>query len=123
VLSVRGATPWGYGVAKLDKNSSLLWLFPEPTHHDLDVGTDGRIYTLGHFIDIESRPGLESIQTPFLDDTVIVLSETGEKLQEFSILDAISDSNYQSVFRYANPASYNGDQDFFAMEPQNTRSE
>ena len=109
VLSARGITPWGLGIAKLDKASNLLWFASVAAHHDVDVSPDGRIYTLGHFIDTEPRYGLENIRTPFLDDTVIVLSAEGELLSEFSVLDAIRDSEYQSMLRYANPVSYNGD--------------
>jgi hypothetical protein len=109
VISVRGTTPWGYGLAKLDKASNLLWAFAEPVHHDQDIGPDGTIYTLGHFIEAQPRPGMDRIETPFLDDTIIILSEAGEKLREFSILNAIRDSKYQSVLRYADPLSYNGD--------------
>ncbi|MCP4276968.1 MAG: hypothetical protein GY779_11530 [Gammaproteobacteria bacterium] len=109
VLTAKGNTPWGVGLVKLDKDSNMLWAFAEPVHHDHDIGPDGKIYTLGHFVQFESKEGLEKIEVPFLDDTVVVLSESGEKLQEFSILDAIRDSEFQSVLRYANPVSYNGD--------------
>jgi hypothetical protein len=109
VLAVRGETPWGLGLIKLDKDSNLIWAFLEQVHHDADTGPDGRIYTLGHFIQKEPRAGLEKIVTPFLDDTVIVLSADGEKLHEFSILNAIRDSDYQGILRYADPAEELGD--------------
>jgi hypothetical protein len=109
VLTAKGRTPWGLGLVKLDKDSSVLWYFAEPVHHDLDIGPDGKIYTLGHFVQFEPREGLEKIMPPFLDDTVVVLSESGEKIHEFSILNAIRDSGFQSILRYADPVSYNGD--------------
>jgi outer membrane protein assembly factor BamB len=109
VISVRGDTPWGYGVALIDKDSDLKWLFKERAHHDLDVAPDGKIYTLGHFVDQKPREGLEMIVTPFIDDTVIILDESGKKLREFSILDAIYGSDYEAVLRYFDPDTFNGD--------------
>jgi outer membrane protein assembly factor BamB len=108
-LTVRGTTPWGLGLVKLDKDSNLIWAFLERVHHDADIDADGTIYTLGHFIEKEPRAGLEIIKTPFVDDTVIILSSDGVKLREFSVLDAIRDSDFQGILRYADPASYNGD--------------
>jgi outer membrane protein assembly factor BamB len=108
-LTVRGTTPWGLGLVKLDKDSNLIWAFLERVHHDADIDADGTIYTLGHFIEKEPRAGLEIIKTPFVDDTVIILSSDGVKLSEFSVLDAIRDSDFQGILRYADPASYNGD--------------
>src|SRR5262245_30750171 len=43
-----GDTPYGYGMVKLDRNSNVLWRFLDYTHHDFDVGPDGRIYVLTH---------------------------------------------------------------------------
>jgi hypothetical protein len=38
--------PYGYGLAKLDKDSKLLWAYANNVHHDLDVAEDGTIYML-----------------------------------------------------------------------------
>src|SRR5262249_41364673 len=46
VYQAEGVTPYGFGLAKLDKYSRVLWTFADNVHHDVDVGDDGRIYTL-----------------------------------------------------------------------------
>ena len=109
VVTAKGATPWGMGLAKVDKDSKLLWFLDHPVHHDSDIGPDGTIYTLGHFVDNKIRKGAERLQTPFIDDTIMVVSATGELLQEFSLLDAISQSEYENILIYADPVSFNGD--------------
>lgn len=39
---------WGYGLAKMDRNSTPLWTYMGRIHHNVSVGPDGRIYTLAH---------------------------------------------------------------------------
>src|SRR3546814_6192374 len=41
-----GDTPWGYGIARLDKDSNVVWRYLGRSHHDFDIAEDGRIYTL-----------------------------------------------------------------------------
>src|SRR3546814_17539139 len=43
-----GDTPWGYGIARLDKDSNVVWRYLGRSHHDFDIAEDGRIYTLTH---------------------------------------------------------------------------
>src|SRR5690606_30426714 len=45
-----GDTPYGYGIVKLDRDSNVIWAYPGRAHHDLSVGTDGKIYALTHAI-------------------------------------------------------------------------
>ena len=49
-----GVTPNGHGLIKIDKDSRLIWKYPESVHHDVDIGEDGRIYTL--ISDIRAKP-------------------------------------------------------------------
>src|SRR3546814_13193077 len=44
IFVVTGDTPWGYGMVKLDKDSNVIWSYLGQTHHDFDMGADGRIY-------------------------------------------------------------------------------
>ena len=45
-----GDTPWGYGVARMTKDSEVVWSYLGQAHHDLDVGADGKVYLLTHEI-------------------------------------------------------------------------
>src|SRR3546814_7908253 len=42
IFVVTGDTPWGYGMVKLDKDSNVIWSYLGQTHHDFDMGADGR---------------------------------------------------------------------------------
>ena len=94
-----GITPWGMGMVKVDKDSNLLWKSPIKAHHDFDVGPDGRIYVLTHEIRNDGIPGLPRIETPFLDDRVVVLDADGNVLKEIGILEAFIGSPWQDFLR------------------------
>jgi hypothetical protein len=92
-----GDTPYGYGLVKMDKDSRVVWKYAERVHHDLDIGQDGRIYTLIHRINRDGLPGLPGIAPPFIEDFVVVLSPDGEELKRVSVLGALRDSDYRSA--------------------------
>jgi hypothetical protein len=94
-----GAPPvGGSGLAKLDKDSNLLWEYPGAVHHDLDVGQDGKIYALQNEFLFEMPAGLEHIAAPCKSDQLVVLSPDGEPLREpISILEAIHQSPYSML--------------------------
>lgn len=87
----------GYGLAKLDKDSRVIWKYAEKCHHDVDVGADGTIYALTNEIITTVPPGLEFIPTPCMVDFVDVLSPEGQRLKRFPILEAIHDSPYAAL--------------------------
>jgi hypothetical protein len=84
----------GYGLAKLDKDSNVLWRYSASVHHDIDVGEDGTIYTLSQSRVYDRPKGLESIPPPWLVDHLVVLSAEGKELKKISILDAFWNSPY-----------------------------
>ncbi len=57
-----------YSLIKLDKDSNILWVFDENTHHDLSVAPDGRIYVLTREAEIKPEYNKEF---PILEDDVI----------------------------------------------------
>lgn len=87
-------TPHGYGLAKLDKDSNLLWAYSDNVHHDLDIGEDGRIYTLAHQVSTEKLEGFNSIVPPYLGDYLVILSPEGKQLEKISIIGAIRQSHF-----------------------------
>ncbi|HEV3340669.1 MAG TPA: arylsulfotransferase family protein [Pirellulales bacterium] len=94
-----GALPvGGSGLAKLDKNSNVLWEHPASVHHDIDVGSDGTIYAIQNELLIEMPEGLEHIGTPCKSDQLVLLSADGQRLGEpLSILQAIQQSPYSML--------------------------
>lgn len=87
-------TPYGFGLAKLDKDSRVIWKFDANTHHDTAIGPQGEIYVLTQTIAENAYPGLESVRPPFIDDMVTELSADGKKLKDVSILRAFLKSDY-----------------------------
>jgi hypothetical protein len=83
----------GYGLAKLDKDSHVLWKYAGHVHHDVDVGPDGTIYAIQHELVQSMPPGLEFIHTPTLVDSLVLLSPEGElRRKPISLLEALRDS-------------------------------
>ncbi|HEY9550240.1 MAG TPA: arylsulfotransferase family protein, partial [Kiloniellaceae bacterium] len=94
IFVVTGDTPWGYGMVKLDKDSNVIWSYLGQTHHDFDMGADGRIYALTHEMRRTTYERHPQLTVPRLDDFVVVLSPEGEELKKVSILDALAGSKY-----------------------------
>jgi hypothetical protein len=92
-----GDTPFGYGLIKLDKDSKLIWAYANNVHHDLDVGEDGTIYTLTQKIVSEPSPGLEFVPSPYISDSLVVLSPEGRELENIPIPEAFVNSPYALV--------------------------
>jgi hypothetical protein len=89
-----GDTPWGYGLAKMDKDSRLIWKYLGRAHHDLDVAPDGNIYVLTHEIRDTVINSWRHLKPPRVDDFVVVLSPDGKVLKKVSVLDALVASPY-----------------------------
>jgi hypothetical protein len=88
----------GYGLARLDRDSRVLWKYPEKCHHDLCVGEDGTIYVLTNEIVDRVPAGLEYIPTPCMVDCVDVVSPEGKRLKRIPLLEALKDSPYAPLF-------------------------
>jgi hypothetical protein len=87
----------GYGLAKLDKDSHIIWKYAEKCHHDVDVSDDGTIYTLANET-LEKVPrGLGFIPTPCMVDCIDIVSPDGRKLKRISLLEALQDSPYSPL--------------------------
>jgi hypothetical protein len=94
IYEALGDTPWGYGLAKMDKDSRLIWKYLVHAHHDLDVGPDGNIYLLTQEISHTIVDRWQHLKPPRIDDFVVVLSPDGQELKKVSMLDALVNSPY-----------------------------
>jgi hypothetical protein len=97
VLHGSGDTPYGYGLAKLDKHSRVLWTYDANTHHAVDVAEDGTIYVLTHQIVAKMPEGLRFLAAPALVDFLVKLSPEGKELQKVSLLEAFRNSAYAAL--------------------------
>jgi hypothetical protein len=91
-------SPYGYGLAKFDKNSRLLWGCSANVHHDVTVGEDGRIYVLTDRFNADTPGDLNQWPGGYTADDVLVLSPEGRELDRIPILEAFRNSPYYLVF-------------------------
>lgn len=108
IYTSAAATPWGYGMVKLDRDSNVIWSYLAHTHHDFDVAPDGRIFVLTHAFTSERIPGFDDLARPRLDDFLVVLSPDGKELKKVSLTRALVRSPYRRHLR-AMPAASTGD--------------
>jgi hypothetical protein len=110
IYEAAGDTPWGYGLVKMDKDSRPIWKYLQHAHHDLDVGSDGRIYVLIHEIRSTTIRYWRHLKPPRIDDFVVVLSPEGEELQKVSVVDAFIASPFA---RMVNQVAWYTEGDYF----------
>lgn len=92
-----GDTPYGYGLAKLDKDSNVIWTYAGRAHHQFDVGPDGKIYALTHAFSRKKLERYGHLEPPRLDDYLVVLSPDGEELKKIHLLSAVRHSDYRQL--------------------------
>jgi hypothetical protein len=101
IYQVETDTPCGYGLVKLNKDSQLLWKYAGRVHHDLDVDEQGTIYTLTHQLKRQTPAGLDYLPTPYVADSLVVLSPDGREVASVPIDEAIRDSAYSLLLSTA----------------------
>jgi len=87
-------TPYGYGLVKLNKDSQLLWAYAGNVHHDIDVAEDGTLYTLSQKIESKPPEGMEFLPSPYIADSLVVLSPEGREVKNIPIVEAFRNSPY-----------------------------
>lgn len=92
-----GDSPYGYGLVKLNADSEILWRYLEHTHHDVDIGPDGRIYTLTMAFKTKPIPNMEGLESPYSDEAVVILSPAGEELKRIPLISALARSKYEEL--------------------------
>lgn len=93
-----GDTPWGYGLAKLDINSKVLWSYQRHAHHDFDVAPDGRVFTLTHDLRMAKDKELWFLDRPYLADDLVVLSPDGKETAKFQLVELMKNSRFRGLF-------------------------
>jgi hypothetical protein len=85
----------GYGLARLDRDSHVVWRYSAKVHHDVDVAEDGTIYAIQYEVAERPPPGLDFLPTPCLVDYLVHLSPEGKPLgKPISLVAALRDSGY-----------------------------
>ncbi len=94
IFSAWSTTPYGYGIAMVDRESNVLWKDFRFIHHSFDQASDGTIYALDQHIEMDVRARYPEVVPPYLDDGIAVYSPDGEFLKRFSLLDSIHESPF-----------------------------
>ncbi len=102
MVSAAGITPWGAGLVKLDKYSNVLWTYSGYVNNDFDVGTDGTLYTIEHRLRETGFKAVPDQPLPFLEDNIVLLNKSGEKIKMISLIDALENSSYSTVLERIN---------------------
>lgn len=84
----------GLGIAKLDKNSDVIWANPNYAHHDFWLDDNGDIYVLTHKLRIVERIHPEDI---IREDFVSILDKDGNTKDEFSLLECFENSDFRAM--------------------------
>jgi hypothetical protein len=101
IYQAENDTPCGYGLVKLDRDSKVLWKYEGRVHHDLDVDEKGAIYVLTQEVKRKAPAGLDFLPTPYLADSLVVLSPDGQEVISVPIEEAIRDSAYSLLLSTA----------------------
>lgn len=97
VIEGNGDTPYGYALAKLDKDSNLLWIRHLRAHHDFEVADDGRIYVLTHDIVDVPLENFDSLAEARIEDYLVVLTPQGEEISRLALTELVARSPYAQL--------------------------
>jgi hypothetical protein len=97
IFSAWSTTPYGYGIAMLDRDSKVLWKDFRYIHHSFDQAEDGTIYALDQKIASTTNAAYPELELPYLDDGIAIYTAEGEFLSRFSLLDAFHKSDFRDV--------------------------
>src|SRR5690606_36192097 len=92
-----GDTPYGYGMAKFDKNSKLIWTYDHNTHHNFDLKADGSLNILMQDWVKDPDKKFGKVPIPSLADYIVRLSPDGKETDRILILEAFRNSPFASV--------------------------
>jgi len=93
MVDIRGITPQGVALVRLDRDSRPRWIFHGKVHHDFDIAEDGRVLVLGQALRQEAPKGLK-LRGPLIDERIFVLSPEGTLLRDISLVDAFAGTPY-----------------------------
>lgn len=106
----RDTYPYGLGMAKFDKDSSLLWVRPNLAHHWFWFDDSDRIYVPG-FRPMElpyalgdTQLKLDCPQMQVQEEVILVLDQQGQTIEEISVMDSLVRSGYSGLLFESNDA-------------------
>ena len=105
-----GDTPWGYGIAKLNARSQVIWKYLGHAHHDFAVDDAGNVHVLTQEVVETDLPNFAHLPKPRIDDFLVTLSPDGTERASVPLVDLFAASPYGRRLYFASNESYlNGD--------------
>lgn len=105
-----GDTPWGYGIAKLNAQSQVIWKYLGHAHHDFALDDAGNVQVLTQQVVETDLPGFAHLPKPRIDDFLVTLSPDGEERASVPLVDVFAVSPYGRRLYFASNESFlNGD--------------
>ena len=107
-----GDTPWGYGIAKLNAQSQVIWKYLGHAHHDFAVDDAGNVHVLSQqVVETEHLPGFAHLPKPRIDDFLVTLSPDGKERTSVPLMDVFAASPYDRRLYFASQekSCLNGD--------------
>ena len=97
VIEGNGDTPYGYAIARLSRESRLLWLYDGGAHHDLEAGPDGRIYAITHEVVQHRLEHFDNLADAWLEDYLVVLSPEGVEELKLPLTETVARSPFSHL--------------------------
>lgn len=88
------ASPAGIGLAKLDRESRVLWRVDINAHHDMDVDDEGGIFVLTHSLRTDALDKTFSRDAPFIEESITQVSPQGEVIKTISLHEIFTTSPF-----------------------------
>ncbi|MGH1402905.1 MAG: arylsulfotransferase family protein [Alphaproteobacteria bacterium] len=86
-----------YGMAKLDKDSNVLWRFEDRAHHDVEFVDDFMLTFVSETTTVPN-PHLPNVSGEHFNEYLVWIDpETGKERKRLNIFDAFVDSKYQDL--------------------------
>lgn len=105
-----GDTPWGYGIAKLNAKSEVIWKYLGHAHHDFAVDAAGEVHVLTQQVVETDLPGFAHLPRPRIDDFLVTLSPDGEERASVPLMEVFAASPYgRRLYFASNESHLNGD--------------
>lgn len=91
------------GLLKLNKFSEILWTIDLPIHHAVSFDSDGSVWTLSRRKVKREDEWIPLIDHGYVEDQVIHISSDGQIIDKFSLLDVISQNQYEGILYGGHP--------------------
>jgi hypothetical protein len=88
------------GTARVGRCGETQWTIPLMTHHAVTRASDGT-FLIPNWRYIEGNSRHANLHPPYMDETILRISDSGQVLSEISILDIIYENNYHGLLARA----------------------